>query len=232
MNRTVTRPSISDAGMRIMRQLIGHPPQTMTELIEALNVTRTAVAEQLNELISVHYVEQTLVRGGGRGRPRYLFSATELAMRHLFEGNQDIVVPAMWRAIQKYFGDEAVERISHDVAAEIALRFTSQMSDRSHRSRMKEFADILNRSGRLADYRERKNAIEVCKLNCPFASMGDDTGTLCRIDRLCMQMIVGDGDLAPVHLVDNRHEGNHCCTFRLELHGKEKTDFRNVGLDI
>lgn len=232
MDQNVTRPLVSEAGMRIMRQLIGQPPQTMTQLIDVLKVTRTAVSEQLSELTAIGYVGQTLVHCGGRGRPRFSFSATELAMRRLFEGNQDIVVPAMWRSIRRHFDDEAVEKIAHDVAVEIARQFTKQMKGKSYRSRMKEFVDILVRTGRLAEYHEKKNGVEIRKFNCPFISMADETGTLCRIDRLCMQIIVGNKELAPVKLTSSRHDGNSCCTFYLDLNSKDSMQFSNLGIDI
>lgn len=232
MTQNVTRPSISEAGMRIMRQLIGQPPQTMPQLIDILQVTRTAISEQLSELIAIGYVEQTLVHRGGRGRPRFSFSATELAMRHLFEGYQDVVVPAIWRSVRLHFGDDAVETIAHDIASEISKQFTKQMKGKSHESRMRELADILDRSGRLAEYHEQKNGVEIRKFNCPFISMADETGTLCYIDRLCMQKIIGDDELAPVKLVSSRHDGNPCCTFHLDRPAQKLTQFCNLGIDI
>ena len=42
--------TITVAGMRIVRLLVGKPPQTVDELIEATGVTRTAVAQQLTRV--------------------------------------------------------------------------------------------------------------------------------------------------------------------------------------
>ena len=41
--------TISAAGLRIAKLLVGHPPQTVSDLLDAAGVTRTAVTEQLNE---------------------------------------------------------------------------------------------------------------------------------------------------------------------------------------
>lgn len=229
MSLNGSRPSIGEAGMRIMRLLIGHPPLTMTEMIDALHVTRNAITEQINDLIANHYVRQTQERDGGRGRPRYLFSATELAMKQLFEGYQDVVVPAMWRSLRRQLGDEAVEQIAQDVADEIADRFIRQMHARTPQGRIREFFDILERQGRLVEINEKKNAIEIRKYNCPFISMSDETGTLCYIDQLCMRQILGEGEPAPVKLISSRNEGNPCCTFRLDLSPKTGPQFCNLG---
>lgn len=232
MHLNATRPSISEASLRIMRQLIGHPPRTVSELIGALHVTRTAVMEQIAELMDHHYVEQTIQRDGGRGRPRYLFSATDLAMRQLFEGHQDVVVPAMWRSIRNRYGDESVESVARDVAREISEKYLRQIVSRTYRGRIKELCNLLTCQGRLVECREKKNSIEICKFNCPFISMADETGTLCYIDRLCMQLVVGSGEPAPVKLVSSRNEGHPCCTFQLDLSPKKEMKFYNIGLDI
>ena len=49
---------ISAAGLRIVKLLVGNPPQTVSDLIGATRVTRTAVTEQLNELVAAGYVER------------------------------------------------------------------------------------------------------------------------------------------------------------------------------
>ncbi len=216
----VTRPSISESGMRIMRLLIGHPPQTIIQLIDALKITRTAVTEQLRELLSSGYVEQMVEHSGGRGRPRYLFTATILAMQQLFEGNQGIVVPAIWRSLKKNFGDESLDTVYHDVADEIAQQFLDQITSRSPRGRIREFVNILSCCGRLVDCLERKEGAEIRKFNCPFISMADGLGTLCQIDRLVMQKVIG----IPPERVTNRFDGNPCCTFFFDLK-PSATDF-------
>lgn len=224
--------SISEPAMRIMKQLVGRPPQTISELVKSLDVTRTAVCEQLDELIARRYVHQSREHDGRRGRPRYLFSATDLAMRQLFEGNQDVVVPAMWRSIRQHFGDEAVDTIVFDIARELAEKFVHLITATTFRGRMKEFVALLMRHGRLVELHEQKTHFELMKFNCPFSSMADDTGVLCCIDRLAMQLIVGNGQIAPIQLVRSRNDGNHCCVFHLDLFGKSTSKFYNYGLDI
>lgn len=231
-NTTAARTSIGESAMRIMRRLIGHPPQTISELAKSLNVTRTAVTEQINELIALHLVRQTRQHGGRRGRPCCLFSATDLAMRRLFDGNQDIVVPAMWRSIREHFGDEAVDMVVFDIARELAEKYAPLITSTTLRGRMQEFVMILARHGWLVELHERSTHFELLKFNCPFGSMADDTGTLCCIDRFAMQLIVGNGQVAPIRLVQSRNDGNHCCVFHLDLHSKPTSKFCNCGSDI
>ena len=101
--------TISPAGLRIMKLLVGNPPQTVAELIRAAGVTRTAVTEQLNELVAAGFVERDTQRLPGRGRPRHLYRATDAALVLLFASNQRLVVPAIWRAILDVGGEELTQ---------------------------------------------------------------------------------------------------------------------------
>ena len=194
-----------------MRLLIGQLPKTMSELIEATGVTRTAISEQLNELISSGYIHQKQERLPGRGRPRYLYTATEYALKKLFDGYQNIVVPSAWRAIKKYCGDEVLASVCEEISDEMADHFNKQIESTTPEKRLQEFTDIVCRSGRLGACRIDDDKIEYDKLSCPFVSMYDGSGIVCEIDKLSMSKIVK----APVERVRCRLEGAPCCTFRI-----------------
>ena len=118
--------TISAAGLRVMKLLVGNPPQTISDLIRAAGVTRTAVTEQLNELVAAGFVERSMERLLGRGRPRHRYKATDAALVLLFASNQHLVVPAIWRAIDEV-GDEELankihQRVSHVLAEHYSAR--------------------------------------------------------------------------------------------------------------
>ena len=103
--------SISLAGMKVVKLLVGKPPQTVADLIEATGVTRTAVTEQLNELVAAGFVDRETERLSGRGRPRHLYQATDDALVLLFSGNQQLVVPAIWHALEEIGGNKLVDTL-------------------------------------------------------------------------------------------------------------------------
>jgi predicted ArsR family transcriptional regulator len=220
MSSDIVQPLVSGAGLRIIRLLVGKPPQTITELVSALNVTRTAVTEQVNELVAIGFLEQTLEHNGGRGRPCYRFSATDMAMRKLFEGLQDIIVPSAWRAIRKRLGDKILNQICHDIANDLAESYSRQLTTSTPKERIREFVSFLSRNGRLLECRECNGNIEMKKYNCPFISMVEDTRTVCHIDQLCMQLLIGKEAL--VELTENRLDGLSCCTFLFKFAQSEK----------
>ncbi|MGL6196885.1 MAG: winged helix-turn-helix transcriptional regulator [Thermoguttaceae bacterium] len=205
----MSRPNVSAAGMRIMKLLIGRPPQKMNDLIKATGVTRTAITEQINELISSGLVEQNIERLLGRGRPRFLYSATARAQVVLFEGNQTIVVPAIWEAIQKFCINGTFDNICGHVAARIAEPFIRQISSATPAERLKDFYNLTCSQARLIQLHEDDDTVSVSKLSCPFVSMFDDEGVICSIDQNAMKRIVGP----EISRITSRHDNNACCVF-------------------
>ena len=207
-----------------MRLLIGQPPKTMSELIEATGVTRTAISEQLNELILSGYIQQKLERLPGRGRPRYLYSATEFALKKLFEGYQSILVPAAWRAIKKHCGQDVVKNVVDEISTELADHFNRQIESHVPEERLREFSEIVSHSGRLGTCRIDGEHAEYDKLSCPFVSMYDGSGIVCDIDKLAMSKIMK----VPVERIRCRLEGSPCCTFRLAKQQDELIEISTV----
>ena len=207
----IVQKSIGAVGTRIMRLLIGQTPKKMSDLIEATGVTRTAVSEQLNELIAAGFVQQKLERLSGRGRPRYLYSATEYALKKLFEGYQSVLVPAAWRSIKKNCGHDMIAKVCDDVSTELADHYNRQINSSVPEERLREFTEIVCQSGRLGACRIENNYAEYDKLSCPFVSMYDGSGIVCEIDKLAMSKILK----SPVERVRCRLEGDPCCTFRI-----------------
>ena len=66
----VAETVISSTAMRIVKLLVGNEPRTIADLVDETGVTRTAVTEQLNELVAGGFVEKTTERVIGRGRRR------------------------------------------------------------------------------------------------------------------------------------------------------------------
>ena len=89
--------SIGAAGWRILKLLVGTPPQTVRQLQAAAGVTRTAVTEQLGTLLEAGLIEFKSAPASRRGRPRHLFSATRSALVLVAPQSQQTVVPAIWR---------------------------------------------------------------------------------------------------------------------------------------
>ena len=130
-----------------MKLLIGTPPQTISDLIRAMGVTRTAVAEQLNELLAAGLVERSTQRLAGRGRPHHVYQATPAAMILLFAGNQRLVAPAIWKAVCEIGGERMARKVLKRVSRTLAEHYNGQITATRPPDRLRQFIEILSAEG-------------------------------------------------------------------------------------
>lgn len=205
--------SISPAGLRIIKLLVGNPPQTIADLIRATGVTRTAVTEQLEDLSAAGFVERETERLSGRGRPRHRYQPTQAALLLLFAGNQRLVVPAIWRAIREVGGEELNRKVLKRVSRSLADHYNHKVTAKRPQDRLRQFIDQLAAEGGLLDaVEDDEGRWLLLKRSCPFISMVDQERSVCHIDQEMMAAVVG----RPVRQVACRHDGAPCCKFEID----------------
>jgi DeoR family transcriptional regulator, suf operon transcriptional repressor len=203
--------TVSAAGLRIIKLLVGNPPHTVSDLIKATGVTRTAVTEQLNELVSAGFVEQGAERLPGRGRPRHTYKATNLALITLFSSNQQLVAPAIWQAIGDVGGDELTNKIRKKVSRIMAEHYNHQISAKKPEERFRKMMELLAAEGGLLEAAQQNGQMVLYKRSCPFISMADKNRVICSVDLDMMSLVVG----RPVRRTACRHDGAPCCKFEI-----------------
>jgi predicted ArsR family transcriptional regulator len=203
---------ITPAGLRIIRQLAGRPPQTIAELAAAAGVTRTAVAEQLDELQTAGLVERTTDLRGRRGRPRHLYRAADAAMTLVFPGNPRLVVSALWRVISDVGGEKLTQKIAKRLSRAMADYYNSKITAKTPRDRLRQLIALLTAEGGLADVVEEKDdRWTLYRRSCPFLQMADKRLNVCRVDIDFLSAVVG----CPVRRTASRIAGAPCCTFEI-----------------
>lgn len=203
--------AISPAAMRIIKLLVGKPPQTVADLIEATQVTRTAVTEQLNELVAAGLVERRMQRLPGRGRPRHVYSATTSALLLVYTESQRLVLPSIWRAIHEVGGRELAEQIIQSVSKRLVEHYSRRITAKSPKERLEQFVHILREEGGLLELEEENGQLKLKQRSCPFIIMFEENRSSCLLDIQIMESVIG----APVKQIASRHDGDPCCEFTL-----------------
>ena len=203
--------TITPAGLRVIKLLIGTRPQTIPELVRATGVTRTAVTEQLNDLVSAGLARRHMEHLPGRGRPRHLFSATTSALVLLFAGNQKLVVPAIWRAIKEIGGLDMCEKVVSRVSGILAEHYAARITATTPKERLEQLVRLLCEEGGMLEIREEEGHVSLYKRSCPFISMADEQRNVCAVDLDMISTVVG----AEVRHTMSRQEGAPCCVFEL-----------------
>jgi predicted ArsR family transcriptional regulator len=202
---------IGPAGLRLIKLMVGTPPQTINDLIKSAGVTRTAVMEQLNELVAAKLVDRQTVRVTGRGRPRHIYSATGAALMLLYSGSEHLVVPEIWRAIEEIGGPKLIKRIVRRVSHALAGQYNSRITSKTPRQRLERFVELLREEGVLVEVAHENGHMVVHKRSCPFVALGDEKQTVCALDLEMMTTVIGK----PVRRTACRHDGAPCCVIEL-----------------
>jgi predicted ArsR family transcriptional regulator len=208
---TMPQASISTAALRVIKLLVGSPPQSIAALIDASGVTRTAVTEQLNELFDAGLVVRTRERLPGRGRPRHLYSATPAALL-LFAGQQHLLVPAVWTAIHEVGGDALAARIVDCASRFLAEHYSARLTATDPKERFRQLGALLAEEGWLVETESQNGQVLLRKRTCPFIAMLNERRAVCDIDREMMSRVVG----RPVRRLAWRHEGAPCCVVTID----------------
>ena len=204
--------AINAAAMRIVRLLVGNPPQTIAELIRTTGVTRTAVSEQLNELVAGGFVTRTMERLPGRGRPRYLYAATNAALALMRCRSHQSVIPAIWKAIDHVGGRELTRKILKRVVQSIVESYRSRITGRTTRERFRQLTEVLRDEGNLVEVCDSdKSHLLLRKRSCGFIDLFEESRTICSVDLDVISALVQ----TPVRRVECRHDGDPCCAFEL-----------------
>lgn len=74
---------IDPTSERILRQLKSQGPQGSTALAEALGVSTEAIRQQVQKLLDEQLIVGEQERSAGAGRPRQLWSLTEIGRAHV-----------------------------------------------------------------------------------------------------------------------------------------------------
>jgi predicted ArsR family transcriptional regulator len=203
--------TVTAAGLRVVKLLVGKPPQTVSDLIEVMGVTRTAVTEQLNELVAAGFVKRETERLPGRGRPRHLYRTTDAALLLLFADKQRLVVPAVWQAIRNIGGEKLMRDVLKRVSRCLADYYNRKVIAVKPEERLREMIDILNHEGGLVEAVEEDGHLVMYKRSCPFISMVDAERSICCVDLEMLNSVVGRSVLRTAC----RHDGDPCCTFEI-----------------
>jgi predicted ArsR family transcriptional regulator len=203
--------TISSAELRILKLLVGNPPKSIPELAEEMEVTRTAVTEQLHELIRVGFVDRTKKHISGRGRPRYLFAATDSALLFLFASHHQLLVPSIWKAIGEVGGEALVPKVMQRVSRILADHYIQRITAAEPEKRLRQLVDILTEEGGLFKIVKEHGKTVVYKRGCTYVGMFDKKRLICRVDMDMMSQVVG----RPLRCLANRHDGQPCCSFEI-----------------
>ncbi|MEO1498452.1 MAG: ArsR family transcriptional regulator [Planctomycetota bacterium] len=186
---------------------------SVSELMDLLGVTATAVRQRLNRLMGAGLVQRELDRPAngtqtGRGRPSYRYSLTDAGRRGSGDNYQDLA-QAMWQEIRSIPDASIRAGAVKRVANRLAERYSDSVDGEDLRQRMQEVTRLLGEREVPVDVDESGGLPVLTLLACPYPKLAENDRTVCAMEKVLLSEILGEG----VRLSECRLDGGGCCSF-------------------
>ena len=129
----------------------------------------------------------------------------------LFANNQQLVVPAIWKAVRRIGGTKLTKKILASVSRSLSEHYKAKITASDPRRRLEQYKAILEAEGGLVELITKDGQVTVTKRTCAFISMFEDERHVCALDLELMSAIAG----CPVRQTTCRHDGGACCQFEI-----------------
>jgi len=209
-------PPVNTAAAKVLSLLVGRRPQTVTDLVDKLKVTRTAVTEQLSELQRCGLVDRERELNQNRGRPRYRYTATCKAMLLFNNRCGSLLAEALLDAVENGLNPDDAKKVVDAAAQRLADRYANQLEGVTDpRQRVESLVEMLREDGVVIDLVEEDNRLHLYRRSCPFIGLPEQNDYACLFDEHLFKTVAQ----VPVHRAADRHEGDECCGFFIDIEG-------------
>ena len=182
---------------------------SISELVERLGVTATAVRQRLGRLSEGGLVTRTAVVEG-RGRPSHRYRLTEAGIQSAGT-NYDDLAKVLWQEVRSIDQPEIRRGLIGRIANRLTKLYQSQVVGSSLRERMDSIAQLLGKRDVpvVADGSDKRPVLTV--LSCPYPELAEQDRSVCAMERKMLAEVLGE----PVRLTSCRLDGESCCTFEM-----------------
>ena len=195
----------ADAGL--LNLLADTGPLAISDVMQHLGVTRTAVHERLLRLMAEDLVERELVRGG-RGRPRYQYSLSPKA-RKLSGNNFADLAAVLWQELLGIEDSRRRNDVIRSIASALKVVYTDAIRGTTLKARMESLRELLEKRRVRCDVDTRGDVPTLTLLDCPYPELAELDCTVCQMETILFSQLLGD----EVALSQCRLDEHACCQF-------------------
>lgn len=177
---------------------------TVDQIARALGLTGNAVRAHLATLERDGIVQQGVSRGGGVGKPAYMYRIAEDA-EPLFSSAYIPILQQILAVLSLRLSPEELDGVMRTVGHRLAARETPGTG--TTRERAERAARMLNDIGGIAEVVDNEGALHIRGLSCPLGAAVHEHPEVCVAVETLLSDIVG----APVHECCDRADRPRCC---------------------
>lgn len=180
---------------------------SISDLVDELGVTATAVRQRLSRLMEAGLVDREEVVRESRGRPRHRYLLTDKGRQSAGNNYADLV-GVLWAEIRAIDDPEVRSGLLKRIARQLAER-SGQVPGETLEQRMQRLAERM---------RERHIPFEVdnsgdlpvlTAVACPYPELVEHDKGICAMERMLFSEMLGEN----LRLTDCRPHGDACCSF-------------------
>ena len=182
---------------------------TIEQIVENLNITRTAVTQHLNALLRDGYVARDAAVATG-GRPSTIWRLNERGA-HLFPKHYDFISLQAFEALIEEVGEEKSRRILERLGRGLGAGLAIKLEGRPLKDRVPEITAAMEELGFDA-VAAGEGAPEIKAFNCVYHSLAKAHPQICTLDLAFLSEASG----AEVDHVCCMAKGANECRFRFK----------------
>jgi predicted ArsR family transcriptional regulator len=203
----VTTFKAESSDRAVLDLLRSRGPLGVSQLMEATEVTATAVRQRLTRLLASGDIERQTERTS-RGRPLHRYRLTDQGRRRAGANFADLAT-VLWEELRSVDDPQIRRGLLQRISGRLTALYRGRISGSSLDERMESLAAI---------FRERQIPFEVDRGHelpmlraaaCPYPDLAEQDRTVCSMERLMVSELLGE----KVRLSECRLDGQSCCTF-------------------
>lgn len=183
-------------------------PQTVSDLMSAMQVTATAVRQRLARLQGQGLVERETSRAG-RGRPSHRYSLTELARRRAGNNFADLAI-VLWRELRGVRDPDVRRGLLTRVVEGMAGLYADRVTGETTLERMESVSGLLAERDVPFAVEQSGGLPVLVARDCPYPQLAEEDRGICAVEKMLFSELLKQD----VRLAQCRLDGHHCCQFQ------------------
>jgi predicted ArsR family transcriptional regulator len=199
---------LSESDREMLELLRFSSPLTISQLIDGMGVTATAVRQRLTRLMALGLVERSHT-AEGRGRPSHQYVLSEKG-RHSQPNNLGDLAVVLWQEVQRIADDATRQRIVLGAVQRLADKYESEVHGSTVTERMAAITQLFAERQIPVSFEEVEGGPMIKVAGCPYPSLVQENREICGLEQQLLARIIGQ----PVELCECTHDGGSCCSFK------------------
>ena len=181
----------------------------VADLVDAMDVTPTAVRQRLRRLLAAGMIARKAIRDG-RGRPKYRYSLTEKGLRQTGSNFTDLAV-ALWGEVSATADHRLTRDLLRRIAKALASGYAEQIRGTTPAERMQSLGELLARRHIPTSVEDSGQGPALRTHMCPYPTLAERDRSVCAMERMLFSEVLGQA----VELTDCRLDGGTDCRFQV-----------------